>query len=62
MRSRPSSHTEPPSMRPGGLMRRSRDSAIVDLPEPDSPATPRRSPARKLKVMPSAARTAPPEV
>ena len=33
--------------------------AIVDLPEPDSPATPRRSPARRLKLMASAAFTAP---
>src|SRR5262245_61309192 len=58
-RSWPSSQISPDSMRPGGLIRRSSDKAIVDLPEPDSPAMPRRSPARMRNVMPSAARTAP---
>ena len=35
---------------------------IVDLPDPDSPAMPRRSPGRRRNVMPSAARMAPPGV
>ena len=42
----PSSHTSPPSMRPGGRIRRRMASAMVDLPEPDSPASPNRSARR----------------
>jgi hypothetical protein len=45
-RSRPSNSTRlPGSMRPGGRMRRSTDSAVTDLPHPDSPTTPTVSPA-----------------
>ena len=33
-----SSQTSPPSMRPGGLIMRRIASAMVDLPEPNSPA------------------------
>ena len=44
-----SSQTSPPSMRPGGLIMRRIASAMVDLPEPDSPARPKRSCGRRLK-------------
>ncbi|CAA9588141.1 MAG: hypothetical protein AVDCRST_MAG88-4336 [uncultured Thermomicrobiales bacterium] len=58
-RSVPSRTISPPSIRPGALIRRISDSAIVDLPEPDSPTSPSRSPARRVKSTPSTARTAP---
>ena len=44
---------------PGGLIRRSRARAIVDLPEPDSPTRPSRSPACRSKLTPLTACTAP---
>ena len=54
-----SSQTSPPSMRPGGLIMRRMASAMVDLPEPDSPARPKRSRGRSEKLTSSTARTAP---
>ena len=39
----PPARPSPPSMRPGGLIMRRIASAMVDLPEPDSPARPNRS-------------------
>lgn len=54
-RLRPSTSTRPPSTRPGGLIRRSRVRAIVDLPEPDSPTRPKRSCAFRAKLTPSTA-------
>ncbi len=56
-----SSHTSPPSIRPGGLIMRRIASAIVDLPDPDSPASPNRSRGRSEKLTSSTARTAPRE-
>ena len=41
----PSSHTSPAAMRPGGSSRPMIDSPVSDLPAPDSPTTPRTSPA-----------------
>ncbi len=40
----PSRTMRPPTISPGGLIRRITARAIVDLPEPDSPINPRRSP------------------
>jgi hypothetical protein len=47
---------EPDSMRPGGSTRRSSDSAVTDLPQPDSPTIPTVSPARMSNETPSTAR------
>ena len=44
---------------PGGLISRSSASAIVVLPEPDSPTSPKRSPGARLKETPSTAFTGP---
>ena len=49
----------PPSMWPGGRISLMRAMAMVDLPEPDSPTSPNRSPGRSSKSMPSTARTGP---
>ncbi len=46
----------------GGSMRRMIDIAVTDLPEPDSPTTPRRSPGIIAKSTPSTARTTPSSV
>jgi len=46
-------------MRPGGLINLRIASAMVVLPEPDSPAIPSRSPAPRLKLTASVAFTAP---
>ena len=43
-------------------MRRMIDIAVTDLPQPDSPTTPRRSPAFTLKETPSTAFTTPSSV
>ncbi len=42
--SRPSSSIEPPTIRPGGGTSRTIESAVIDLPEPDSPTMPIASP------------------
>ena len=49
----------PASIRPGGRISRIRAKAVVDLPEPDSPAKPSRSPERNSNSTPSTARTGP---
>jgi hypothetical protein len=56
----PSKAIEPPTMRPvsAGSSRRI-DSAVTDLPQPDSPTMPNVSPAARSKEMPSTARTMP---
>ena len=54
-----SSQTAPPSIRPGGLIMRRMASAMVDLPDPDSPAKPKRSRGSKEKLTSSTARTGP---
>ena len=54
-----SSQTAPPSMWPGGLIMRRMASAMVDLPDPDSPANPKRSRGRSEKLTSSTARTGP---
>ena len=45
-RSRPLKRMLPPAMRPGGWTSRMIDSAVTDLPLPDSPTSPSVSPAR----------------
>ena len=58
-RSTPSSSTDPPSICPGGRIKRSSDSAMVDLPEPDSPIRPKRWPGWSVKLTSSTAFTGP---
>ena len=55
----PPSQTRPDSILPGGRMRRMSAMAVVDLPDPDSPTSPRHSPRPILKPTPSAASTGP---
>src|SRR5262245_32335662 len=53
----------PPAMRPGGSgISRSTLSAVTDLPQPDSPTTPRVRPRSTSKDTPSTARTGPSSV
>ena len=54
--SSPSNQTEPPAMRPFSGSRRVMASAVVVLPQPDSPTRPTASPASTSKLMPSTAR------
>src|SRR5262245_4102458 len=49
----------PREMRPGGWTRRMIDSAVTDLPLPDSPTRPSVSPARMSKLMSLTAGTGP---
>ena len=59
-RSRPASFTEPETMRPGGSgIRRIRESAVMLLPQPDSPTMARVSPEATLKSTASTALTMP---
>ncbi len=59
-RSRPSSRTAPPTIRPGGVgTRRIIDSAVMLLPQPDSPTIARISPRLSANEMPSTALTRP---
>ena len=59
-RSRPPSLTEPETMRPGGSgMSRISDSAVMLLPQPDSPTIARVSPEATWKSTPSTALTMP---
>src|SRR3978361_643410 len=56
----PSSVTEPPTMRPGGVATsRMIDSAVTLLPQPDSPTTPSVSPRRAWEDTPPTALTTP---
>ena len=55
----PSKVTSPPTMRPGGLIILSSASTIVDLPLPDSPTRPKRSPAHSDRLKRSTAFTTP---
>ena len=55
MRSVSPTITWPPSIRPGGLIMRIMASAIVLLPEPDSPTMPSFSPAFSVKLTSSSA-------
>src|SRR6266851_2116745 len=56
----PSNRMAPPTIRPGGsATRRRTDNAVTLLPQPDSPTTPKTSPARTLYETPSTARTTP---
>src|SRR6266542_283487 len=55
----PSSCTRPPSILPGGRISRMSASAIVDLPEPDSPTRQSRSSASSPKLTTSTAFTGP---
>jgi hypothetical protein len=56
--SSPSSSTLPDVFVPGGS-RRSTAAAMVDLPQPDSPASPRVSPASRVRSTPRTAGTTP---
>ena len=59
-RSTPSSLTEPPAMRPGGSgTSRIRDSAVMLLPQPDSPTIASVSCGASAKLTPSTALTTP---
>ena len=59
-RSRPLSTTWPPTMRPAGRgTKRMIDSAVTDLPDPDSPTIPSVSPRRRWMLSPSTALTVP---
>ena len=49
----------PPTMRPGRPMSRRIDSAVMLLPQPDSPTTPSVSPSSIEKLTPSTALTTP---
>ncbi len=54
--SRPSNVTRPPAMTPGGVgTRRKSESAVTDLPEPDSPTSPTRSPGASVRLTPPTA-------
>src|SRR3977135_3369728 len=57
--SRPLKRRLPRAMRPGGCTRRMIDSAVTDLPLPDSPTSPSVSPARISKLTSSTAGTGP---
>ena len=59
VRSSPSKVTEPLAMRPFSGSSRRMASAVVVLPQPDSPTRPTASPASTSKLMPSTARTVP---
>ena len=58
--SRPLNRMLPPAMRPGGCTSRMIDSAVTDLPLPDSPTSPSVSPARISKLTSSTAGAGPP--
>ena len=58
-RSWPSSRTRPSAMRPASGSRRISDSAVIDLPLPDSPTSAKHSPLRSLMSTPSTARSSP---
>ena len=60
VRSSPSSSTSPETIRAAGLgMMRSRERAVMVLPQPDSPTMPRVSPSRNWKLTPSTALVTP---
>ena len=59
-RSTPPSVTRPPIMRPASGNSRVRDSAVIDLPQPDSPTSAKHSPGASSKLRPSTARSGPP--
>ena len=62
-RSRPLKRISPPTMRPAGAATsRITDSALTDLPQPDSPTRATVSPLRTSHETPSTARTTPAEV
>ena len=58
-RSRPSSRISPSTILPGRPMRRMIDSAVMLLPQPDSPTTPSVLPSSIAKLTPSTALTMP---
>ena len=57
--SSPSSRMRPSTMRAASGSRRSSESAVMLLPEPDSPTSPSVSPSRMRKLTPSTARVTP---
>ncbi|MEZ4620234.1 MAG: hypothetical protein R2867_32655 [Caldilineaceae bacterium] len=58
-RSVPPESTRPDSIRAGGFNMRKSASTVVDLPDPDSPTNPSRSPFCNEKETSSTARTGP---
>src|ERR1043166_1465869 len=58
----PPNRISPPTISPGGPTSRINESAVIDLPHPDSPTSPRRSPSSSGKRTPSTARTSPARV
>src|SRR5215213_2154363 len=61
-RSLPSKSISPLTILPGGAIRRMIESAVIDLPQPDSPTRPSSSPRSRWKLTPSTARTRPARV
>jgi predicted glycosyltransferase len=59
VRSRPLNRIEPPAMRPGASSSPMIENPVTDLPEPDSPTSPRIRPAVTVNETPSTARTVP---
>ncbi len=60
-RSTPSKRISPPAMRPGGCgIRPMMESAVMLLPQPNSPTMPRVRPGATEKLTPSTARSSPP--
>ena len=57
--SSPSSRMRPPTMRAASGSNRSSESAVMLLPDPDSPTSPSVSPSRIWKLTPSTARVTP---
>src|SRR5215510_15181100 len=58
-KSRPSKNTSPPTMRPGGETSRKIESAVTDLPQPDSPTRLNVSPRSSVNETSSTERASP---
>src|SRR5215813_4216377 len=58
-KSRPSKNISPPTMRPGGETSRMIESAVTDLPQPDSPTRLNVSPRSSVNETSSTDRTSP---
>src|SRR5262245_58947413 len=62
MSSSPSSRIEPVTMWPGASTKPMMEQAVTDLPDPDSPTSPRTSPLATVKLAPSTALMTPARV
>src|SRR5829696_8987783 len=58
----PANRISPPTILPGAETSLITDSAVIDLPHPDSPTSPSSSPSPRWKLTPSTARTTPARV